>query len=74
MKPIRYYDHAEARMEQRGIAKVDVERIIRDPPITLPTRGRRQRVIGYVGDRGLRVVFQETETTVWVVSANWVSK
>lgn len=72
MKPIRFSPHAQAKLSSRGIELADVEQIVHDPAVTLPTRGLRQHVIGYVGSRGLHVVYEETDQEIWVVTAYWV--
>jgi hypothetical protein len=73
-KTVKYRDHADARMAQRDITKEDVESVVANPAITLPSRGHRQRVIGYCRGRGLNVVFEEIAEVIWVVSTYWVQR
>ena len=74
MKPIRYTDHAHKKMQEREIGEEDVEAVVREPSILLPSRSlSRNDVIGYVRGRALRVAYAESQDALWIITSYWVA-
>ncbi len=75
MKPIRYTAHAVERMQEWRFQEAEIESVVRDPAITLPSRrqGRRD-VIGYVQGRAIRVIYGESREALWIITTYPVGK
>lgn len=72
MKRIRFTGHAMLQMRERGIGEEDVVGVVRNPSIILPTSKGRKKGMGYRGDRGLIVVYAETNQEIWIITSYWV--
>lgn len=69
MKPIRYTAHAVERMQERGLTKAEVESVVQDPAVRLPSRRHgRHDVIGYMRGRAIRIVYAESPEALWIIT------
>ena len=66
---IKYYKHAEEQIKWRKISKKEVEMTIKNPVEVVS--GRRNRKIAHkvFNDKLLRVIYEEKEDEITVVSA-----
>lgn len=74
MKPLRFTDHAEVRLQRRGLERAWVERAAREPEWREPepddpTVERRFRRIPEASGRILRVACAETDAEIRVITA-----
>jgi hypothetical protein len=74
LKPVRFTDHAEARMARRGLQRAWIETTAlepewREPEPNDPTVERRFRRIEDAGGRILRVACVETDSEIRVITA-----
>ena len=58
-------------MQQRDIQEEEARSVVKDPEITLPRKGNRQRVMGTIRGRMLTVTIEETDDAIWIVTAFW---
>lgn len=66
---IRYTGHAERRLTERGITRFEVEAVIADPEIAMPSRRGRVDVMKRIGGRLIRVLYEPHRGGPVVVTA-----
>ena len=72
-KRIRYHEHAERRLAERGVSKEHVARSLRQPEVERPAKREDARRFEKAISRKRRVVViaEERATEFWVISAWW---
>ena len=68
MKEIVYIDHAEARRKQRGFSTLEIELALNHPEIIKRRKDGRIEVIAIVKTRTIKVVYEEEENYLKIVS------
>jgi hypothetical protein len=74
MKQIIFIQHALDRLEERGISKELVIEVIRDPDEVDPESDRRKIAQKLISGKLLRVIYDEDEESIEVISAYSTSK
>lgn len=68
MKQILYDRHARRRMKERGAGETEVESVISDPDLLLPSVKDRMNAFRWLNGRHLRVTFKEETDTILVIT------
>ncbi len=68
MKPILYDRHARRRMKERSAGETEVESIISEPDLLLPSVKGRMNAFRWLNGRYLRVTFKEETDTILVIT------
>ncbi|MBI4974989.1 MAG: DUF4258 domain-containing protein [Candidatus Omnitrophica bacterium] len=66
--------HAAERLKERNIKLEQVKRAIYEPHITIPAWAKKKRVMRDFGDKCLDVIYKETENSLILVTAVWLTK
>jgi hypothetical protein len=74
MKQIIFIQHALDRLKERGISEKLVIEVIRDPDEIDPENDRRKIAQKLISGRLLRVIYDEEEESIVVISAYSTSK
>ena len=65
---IRYSDHAEKRMRQRGITGLEVEQVLRYPKYIKKSFEGRKIAEGEVNNRRIKISFVEKENFIKIIT------
>lgn len=69
--PVRYTEHAERRMRERGIRRSWVEEALEDPDRVVQARAGRSQAIKSMGDDTFSVIFVREGSDVVVITVYW---
>ena len=65
---IRYSDHAEKRIKQRGITKLEVEYILKYPNYIKKSFEGTREAVGTIKNRTIKVKFVEKEKYIKIIT------
>jgi hypothetical protein len=68
MKQILFDRHARKRIKERGAGDMEVESVIRDPELLLPSVKDRMNAFRWLNGRYLRVTFKEETDAILVIT------
>lgn len=69
-----FSDHAKIKMKQRGLAQIQVQKVLNNPDLVLPSYGGRMIAEKNMGKLNLRVIYIEESSDIIVVTAHWADK
>ena len=65
---IQYSDHAEMRIKQRGITKLEVEHVLRYPFYIKKSFEGRKEAVGEIKNRIVKIKFVEMENYIRIIT------
>lgn len=65
---IRYSDHAEKRMKQRGITKLEIEHVLKYPTYIKKSFEGTREAVGTIKNRTMKVKFTEKENYIKIIT------
>lgn len=68
MVEITYSDHAEKRLKQRGITKLEVEYVLKHPTYIKKSFEGRKEALGKIKNRVIKVKFVEIENYIKIIT------
>ena len=71
---IKFTEHVEFRLEERGITKKQIIECLENPDVTLPTKANRQITIKKFETLFLKTVFVKENSDIIVITTHWISK
>lgn len=65
---IRYSDHAEKRIKQRGITKLEIEHVLSYPLYTKKSFEGTKEVVGTLKNRTIKIKFIEKKNYIKIIT------
>ena len=65
---VMYSHHAEKRLKERGMTKLEVEHILKFPIYVKKSIERKREAVGEINGRTIKVVFIEKENYIKVIT------
>lgn len=65
---ITYSEHAEKRIKQRGLTKLEIEYVLSNPIYLKKSMDGKKETIGEIRGRGVKIVFIERENYINIIT------